>query len=207
MIPIKELSLDRLPKEARHPWALDYVKHAASRTVKLITTWTSPGRPDAKAWMPGSRGTHVTPRGTGFLYDVDKTPSDMFKISTAAHQCFDQSEVENTRVLFFDDDEAQTGVVEARGLEVVYVDVDTDRCHFTCRVASLEEGRRLRQGFLPQPPGLPPVGFDLAFLVHHPHGISKHVSFGHITDAVRQDHLNSNQAMHLLGVFVEKSRR
>ena len=119
------------------------------------------------------------------MYNYESLPDDTFWITTAAHQCFDQSEVEKTRVLFFFDSDDRKGVVEARGVDVVGVNVAQDEILLSCRVSSLEEGRNVRRRFVKnQARGDPPEGFDFSFMVHHPHGTSKRVSFGRVKDAV-----------------------
>ncbi|XP_005112695.1 uncharacterized protein LOC101845520 [Aplysia californica] len=206
-VPVKSLKLSHLPEVWRYRKNLKWVKQMARQTVLVRVNYTSPDRPEGYPFAKYN-GKCVVRTGTGFAGRSQpwvvkpcpfadckhgSDPHDVltFVVKTAAHVVYDTSEAEHTEVDFFYDDDGakdpssqkspeQEAVVTARGIRRVKVDVSGDLCRIECAAHDMDLFKKLR--------GEKSVfhqlkkGTSLSFIISHPHGWEKQVSFGKVVD-------------------------
>lgn len=171
--------------------------------MKIIVEYTSPSRPDHMVWGNMRRGVHnlFRPRcGTGTLNDTPWSTSASssssppppsssqsaattagdteFLVGTAAHVVAGDDEVKETKVeLFFDKDGDRSGVVRARGVRLIQIDVLQDYCNFTvCLENKCDEAEVLRRLAGPVWWKYPTTTMTMA--LSHPHGVAKRFTCG-----------------------------
>ncbi|XP_005110054.1 uncharacterized protein LOC101863302 isoform X2 [Aplysia californica] len=227
-LPVRRLTADSLPRDFRSPHLADIIRLKGEETVRLTVTWTSPDRPQGFGYEE-LKGTTTIRRGSGtaFVMNMGKTQrcpsttcsrnlrphqvSGVFKVVTAAHVVFDDTEAGNTTVDFFLDDERETGnVVIAQGVKITSVDVENNRSVMECITHDLQLYDKLQHfrerkdrllSEIPTKQSLPSTanaGADavstglavstdnyLTILISHPHGGTKHISFGELQKVTR----------------------
>ena len=204
----KMLQLKDLPEHMRHEQVLRWVRAVAKRTVRLFVSHTSTERPN-NAMYGAAAGTKASRSGTGHARPVDTTkpdqsdldPKTMFVIYTACHVVFDQTEVDQTSVhFFFEDQEDRSGVIKAKAVKLLVVDRENDLCGFVCEVKEEkladEIHRQWRENTYDVEKMLQSVTESFAFSVSHPHSLSQKFSAGQIKSTNKRD-FGGNMLMYL----------
>ena len=184
-ICLPDLTTSKLPHGCQNDEFLSAVRWRGRRTVKIIVFHTSPSR-SGKYVMK-----NVPRNGTGFIYRFSHRPrqtSDLvspltspvtsdgeleLRVSTAAHVVFDETEVKQTRLeLFFDDDKDRSTVVRAEGVRLVGVDTETDDVTFIARLTRPEDTAHVISQISETTPTIPRSTPNVTFAVSHPHGVA-----------------------------------
>ncbi|XP_005112645.1 uncharacterized protein LOC101853280 [Aplysia californica] len=216
-ISVKDVSLQHIPEPWRHPNVLRAVQLLSAFTVRLVVRYTSMKRPN-EFGSPNLKGTKVMRLGSGFFdigalerdrqnqpcplkncplsSDPDHEVSPFFYIQTAAHVVFDDQEARHTTVEFFYDseDDKQTSVVRCQGVTVAGGTLSDDHSQLKCFTHDLTLLTRLESLLdLAQPePNILPKKSSLCLVISHPHGCSKHISFGVLLDLRELNQLTDN---------------
>ncbi|KAI8764564.1 hypothetical protein BgiBS90_029949 [Biomphalaria glabrata] len=128
------------------------------------------------------------------LNETNNTWWEIF-IFTATHVVFDDLEAQQTTcTLFYDAEDSEVKLLENLSLE--YAKVDRDVCELKYVTCDVELGDRLYNtvqlcyGLLKKV--LQKHKSNFMFIVSHPHGCPKHVSFGRLQDNERYEELNAD---------------
>jgi len=206
----KDLTIHDLPAEWRSEENLQFVKDVGKRTVRLRLDFTSWERPDHDPFAK-VRGTDATRMGTGNVYDdeveveecmfddcpVTPKPHNVvtFNLSTAKHVIYNDEEAEETTVDFFYDcvggeacdnhKECKKRMVAAWGTEVLWTDKVKDATLMRCACHDLDIFNKFK--FRNAKLRLPREKGEISFIVSHPHGVAKQVTFGHVHKLLRME--------------------
>ena len=195
-VRLPELTLSHIPG-CRHQGFVRYIRWRAAHTVKLTVCHTSGARTDEYACP------NICRNGTGFINrhrltsrasatssststSVKATESDLdlyLQIKTAAHVVYDEAEVKSTLVeLFFDDDKDRSGVIFAKGVKLLSISKQNDRCQFTAHLVRPEKAEHVAEKLRRSWPNdqFEHSERNVTFTISHPHGVAKRITFGSI---------------------------
>ena len=200
----KDLLVRDLPAEWRCEDNFKFVKDIGKRTVRLRTNCTSFERPDHDPFA-SVRGTEATRMGTGNVYEdqieivecmfedcpIEPKPHKVltFNVSTAKHVIYNDEEAEETNADFFfecqgpqhgceNHAECKKRMVAAWGIEVLWTDKRKDASLLKCASHDLSLLDKIKsENLLLDHCG---IGKEISFIVSHPHGCCKQVTFGKV---------------------------
>ncbi|XP_059178930.1 uncharacterized protein LOC131958055 [Physella acuta] len=206
-ISVKKFSVSDLPQEYQDEDIVKYILAQAELTVRIRSTYTSPGRPEGYAFHRHA-GKDLQRYGTGFVqyvYRNDvrsgkpcpcpecKASSDPLeewakvKVRTATHVVFDDDEARNSVAeLFYDAEDEKDKIKSVYGDNVRFGALQGDWCDMRCVTHDMELVEHLkdtwgRWRWLETKINQKYSDDDqarLAVVVSHPHGCDKQVSVG-----------------------------
>ncbi|KAH9498683.1 hypothetical protein Btru_004537 [Bulinus truncatus] len=209
-IPVKEFTLNHLPKEIRLQCVANYILAESRTAVRVLVKWTSKNHPDTDACARW-RGYKSTRTASGkFVLD---NPHDFqtrdcpiphchrkadlgqnhkvlegdLKIFTNKHVLFDEDELSRTEVDFFYDSSDKAGLVKEYAIQLFYTKPSSDKTflkvtiHDEALLKRLEEiDAKKCEAFWKLPTRILRSMSAFAIVISHPHGMPKNISIGHV---------------------------
>ncbi|KAK0048319.1 STE20-like serine/threonine-protein kinase isoform X2 [Biomphalaria pfeifferi] len=174
-IPIKQFSVKNLPKRNRDERLVEIIKLLSICTVRITVKKTDYLGLKTKL-------TNQLQTGTGTVIDVfnSETGSARIQIKTAFHVVSSDLEARNTTVDFFYDEEKSDKIRTLQGNCLGDSDSNEDWSIFECYTEDKKLAVFLKSNLdhYYDKSSLYKEASNLAIIVSHPHGFSKHVSVG-----------------------------
>ncbi|KAH9495603.1 hypothetical protein Btru_014764 [Bulinus truncatus] len=189
-IPVDEFLFEKLPDPYKDPLFDELIKQLSKLVVRINVRNTSEKRPadfpSGKKLFGTGKICFSQPQRGRHSHFKDKTEWGEIRITTVSHVLFDENEAKRTTVdLFYDGDDSDFKTLPCYKLE--NSNVNNDRAVFVCITDDMELIQRLKNA-IQDYRNVHDVLYNkykaldnnnLVICVSHPHGRSKHVSFGH----------------------------
>ncbi|XP_059154604.1 uncharacterized protein LOC131940060 isoform X2 [Physella acuta] len=202
--PVRQLTLEQIPSQTRHPEVLEFLRHWATLTVRISVSHTSQHRsnPRPKGTYfgtgcvlleplesftgPANDKLHATETSKKSWMSFLKKNKEFVYIVTSTHLVFDDEEAVHAHVEFFFEHPNRKNVKIIKGNSVIPSPIFGDyRCILVCKTSDLNTVQLVNQtkekiATLAEklPSTVKECMTKKLFLVHHPHGNEKVLSYG-----------------------------
>ena len=190
-IPVDNFSTELLPEELRHPNVCVWLRNCSPLVVRLLKNNTATGRASIISNEIGSTVLcdQIHCQYTRTL-GRDHLLHGGIGIITNKHVVMDDDEASMTKVEFFYNDDDRRNTVEREfGHRLHFTNYKMDYTMFSCYVHStdlvkLVENLDLRRQYAWEciPSHIRQASRAYAFVISHPHGVAKKLSFGKVID-------------------------